>query len=82
MSHGWDIRTVIETAVSHRWACRIQREQPVLPAARNVLIIQPVGTVNFVFVTPMRVRVRYLCARECSLCVSGSSRLITWTTFC
>ena len=37
MSHGWDTRTVIETAVSHRWARRIQREPPVLAAARNVL---------------------------------------------
>ena len=38
MSHGWDTRTVIETAVSHRWARRIQYEPPILAAARNVLI--------------------------------------------
>ena len=38
MSHGWDTRTVIETAVSHRWARRIQHEPPILAAARNVLI--------------------------------------------
>ena len=37
MSHGWDIRTMIETAVSHRWARRIQREPPLPAAARNVL---------------------------------------------
>ena len=37
MSHGWDTRTVIETAMSHRWPRRIQRESPVLAAARNVL---------------------------------------------
>ena len=37
MSYGWDSRTVIETAVSHRWARRIQPEPPLLAAARNVL---------------------------------------------
>ena len=37
MSHGWDTRTVIETAVPHRWARRIQREPQNFAAARNVL---------------------------------------------
>ena len=46
MSHGWDTRTAIETAVSHQWARRIQHEPPILAAARNVLnnILLPIFT--------------------------------------
>jgi len=38
--------------------------------------------VNYVYISPLRVHVQYMCAHEHSRCVKGSGHLITWTTCC